>query len=130
MNGVFMHQKDLEAFSNYLIKHQHRRPPDHLVVEWYAGETKESALFKQKRVNIGFRYNFFHHLGKTSTLRPQAQSGFPGCYDELLVPTVFEVEAFDPNVCPNDDIWPCNVDNSISNKYPKLDLMRLRFNNN
>ena len=24
-----------------------------------------------------------------------------------MKPVVFEVEAFDPVQCPNDDIWPC-----------------------
>ena len=33
----------------------------------------------------------------------------PGCYDPLLEPTVFAVEAFSPAQCPRDDVWPCAV---------------------
>jgi hypothetical protein len=58
-----MHYKDLSVFKEYLLKHQVRRPPDHLVVEWYAGETKESKAHKGNRANIGFRYNIFNHIG-------------------------------------------------------------------
>lgn len=107
MNGIFMRNKDLEEFSNYLLKHQTRRPPDHLVVEWYAGETKEALAYRQKRVNIGFKYNLFNHLGIISTLRNEKSGSFPGCYDMLVEPTVFKVEAYNPIDCPLDDIWPC-----------------------
>lgn len=109
MNGIFMHDADLAVFADYLIKHQVRRPPDHLVVEWYAGETKESAKYKQKRANIGFRYNLFHHIGVVSTLRSQKSGSFPVCYELLAEPTVFKVEAFSPSECPFEDIWPCNI---------------------
>ena len=109
MNGIFMHQKDLNVFADYLLKHQLRRPPDHLVVEWYAGENPESAKYKGQRANIGFKYNLFNHIGVVSTLRPQKSSTFPVCYDVLTEPTVFQVEAYNPRQCPKDDIWPCNV---------------------
>ena len=58
-------------------------------------------------MNIGFKYNIFNHIGIYSTLRSQKQTTFPLCYDMLLVPTVFEVEAYNPLTCPLDDIWPC-----------------------
>eukprot|EP01038_Epipyxis_sp_PR26KG_P015282 gene15282-20586_t len=109
MNGIFMHNEDLLIFSNYLLKHQKRRPPDHLVVEWYAGETIESKNYKNNRINIGFKYNLFNHIGMVSTLRSQKSGSFPKCYEMLVVPTVFEVEAYDPTSCSRDDIWPCNV---------------------
>ena len=38
-------------------------------------------------------------------------SAMPHCYDPLLEPTVFEVEAFNPAQCPRDDVWPCDVPN-------------------
>jgi hypothetical protein len=112
MNGVFLHDSDVLTFADYLYKHQARRPPDHLVVEWYAGESVESKKYKGNRTNIGFRYNLFNHIGVVSTLRSQKQGSFPRCYDELLEPTVFKVEAFSRRECPKDDIWPCKIKNA------------------
>jgi hypothetical protein len=109
MNGIFMHFKDLNIFADYMLKHQSRRPPDHLVVEWYAGETAESKAYRGSRVNIGFRHNLFDHIGVASTLRAEKSGSYPGCYDDLFEPTVFKVEAFSPLECPRDDIWPCRV---------------------
>lgn len=110
MNGIFMHGRDIPTFADYLVKHQTRRPPDHLVVEWYAGETAESKKYRGERANIGFRYNIFDHIGLVSTLRSQKSSTFPRCYENLYEPTVFAVEAFNPAQCPKDDIWPCDVE--------------------
>lgn len=107
MNGIFMHDEDLATFAAYLLKHQKRRPPDHLVVEWYAGETPEAAAHKRQRKNVGFKFNLFDHLGVISTLRSQQQTSFPRCYDLLIEPTVFQVEAYSPVDCPRDDVWPC-----------------------
>lgn len=109
MNGIFMHNKDLSVFADYLQKHQVRRPPDHLVVEWYAGETPEAVQHKAGRVNVGYKYNLFDHLGVVSTLRSERSTSYPRCYELLMEPTVFKVEAYNPQECPRDDIWPCNV---------------------
>lgn len=109
MNGIFMHDQDLHRFLSYLLQHQARRPPDHLVVEYYAGETPEAHSVKGSRANIGFKFNLFDHLGVVSTLRSQKMVGFPRCYEMLTEPTVFAVEAYSPKECPRDDIWPCKV---------------------
>jgi hypothetical protein len=124
MNGILMNSHDLLAFGSYLIKHQARRPPDHLVVEWYAGETPESHSYKGTRANIGFRYNLFHHLGTVSTLRKSSSPKYLTCYEELVEPTVFAVEAFNPDDCPEDDIWPCDVDQKTRTK--RLDFSRVK----
>jgi hypothetical protein len=125
MNGIIMNSKDVVVFGQYLLKHQARRPPDHLVVEWYAGETPESKAYKGSRANIGFRYNLFHHLGTISTLRSSSSPKYLTCYEELLEPTVFAVEAFNVKECPNDDIWPCqNVDKKLITK--RLDFRFLK----
>ncbi|KAH8053508.1 hypothetical protein JL722_9346 [Aureococcus anophagefferens] len=69
-----------------------RRPPDHLVVEWFAGETEESRGYRGDRQHLGFRWNFFDHIGARSTLRAQTSGKMPACYEELLAPVVFPVE--------------------------------------
>ena len=130
MNGIFLHNADVSVFANYLIKHQARRPPDHLITEWCAGESEEAKAHKLgvqsdqgSRKNLGFRYNLFHHLGVSSTLRSQKQDGFPTCYEQLVSPVVFEVEAYNPSQCPDEDIWPCDVDyKQVSKKWkgPKI----------
>jgi len=109
MNGIFIHNGDILHLCEYLSKHQTRRPPDHLIVEWYAGETAESADYRGSRHHVGFRYNILRHIGSVSTLRFQAQApSMPECYDELQPPVVFPVEAYDPVACSRDDITPCS----------------------
>jgi hypothetical protein len=117
MNGIFLNLRDVPVFAAYLIKHQLRRPPDHLVVEWFAGETPEAKAHKGARANVGFRHNIFDHIGTLSSLRREAQTSFPRCYELLAEPTVFKVEAFNPMQCPRDDIWPCrNIMGGVPDK--------------
>ena len=110
MNGIIMRNSngDLQAFANYLEQHQRRRPPDHLVVEWFAGEKPQSKKYRNNRQHMAFRYNLFDHLGKTSSLRTTLSPKYPICYEPLLVPILFEVEAFKPKICGNNDMWPCD----------------------
>lgn len=109
LNGGVMAADDMSAFASYLRDHVRRRPPDHLLVEWFAGERAESARHKNQRPHFCFRHNLFEHLGFHSTLRSSATALFPGCYEELLEPVLFEVEAFKLRACAHDDIWPCKA---------------------
>jgi hypothetical protein len=118
MNGIFMRNRDMAAFRDYLIEHQERRPPDHLVVEWFGGEKPQSAALKAGRGHLAFRFNILHHLGVVSTLRSAKSKSFPKCFEELGEPTLFKVEAFDFRACRDDDVWPCDVDARA--KTPKI----------
>jgi hypothetical protein len=105
MNGLLSPSADMSALARYLLEHQRRRPPDHLVVEWFAGERPQSAAYKAGRPHLCYRWNLLEHFGSVSTLRPQSMDGFSRCYEQMLEPIVFEVEAFKPAACPQDDMW-------------------------
>ena len=129
MNGIIMrNDQDLSTFADYLDQHQRRRPPDHLVVEWFAGEKPQSAKYRQQRQHMAFRYNIFDHLGKRSSLRASLSPKYPVCYEPLLAPILFDVEAFKPKMCGNKDVWPCDKkeDHSgmekMSESLPSLDF--------
>jgi hypothetical protein len=115
LNGVVMHNNgDVGRFRHYLERHFARRPPDHLVVEFYAKESQEAKEYfgPQRRV-MAFRHNIFLHTGgEQSTLREQSAWSTPGCFTELIAPQVFVVEAWNPVDCPLDDIWPCHFPRS------------------
>jgi hypothetical protein len=98
---------DLDTFADYLIKHQSRRPPDHLSTEWTCGERPESRIHKRNRPHMAYRYNLLNHIGVTSTLRNTEMVNFATCYKELDSSVLFEVDAWKRNQCAHDDIWPC-----------------------
>lgn len=108
MNGIFLKYDDLVPFADYLIEHQSRRPPDHLVVEWFAGEKEQSQAYKGTRPHLGFRWNIFRHLGTKSTLGSNTKR-MPGCFEVLTVPVVFPVEAYLKATCPRQDFTPCEA---------------------
>jgi hypothetical protein len=120
LNGIVMHNSaaynDVAAFRSYLRRHYARRPPDHLVVEFYAQESDEARRYfaegdsqgRRRRV-AAFRHNIFRHMGgHHSTLRDEVAWSTPACFTELIAPQVFEVEAWSPHDCPHDDMWPCD----------------------
>ena len=109
LNGVVLQLRDLSVLATYWNTHLYRRPPDHLTVEWLARETEESRSWVGQRVLAAYKYNVWNHRGKISSLRQSFQGEWPGCWQELLEPTVFEVEAFKHHLCPSDDIWPCSA---------------------
>jgi N-Acetylglucosaminyltransferase-IV (GnT-IV) conserved region len=110
-NGIVMQNgrengNDVSTFADYLFQHRARRPPDHLYTEWAAGETTQSHSYKNDRPHIAFRYNLLHHAGGVSTLGHE-DVGYPKCFEPLVYPVLFEVDAFKPDLCGHDDIWPC-----------------------
>lgn len=111
-NGFVLPGEDVPTLAAYLEQHQKRRPPDHLLVEWFAGETKESQSHKRGRVHAAFRYNLLDHQGTHSTLRSQLMPAFLRCWQPLVQPINFEVETF-KSYCthanPNENIWPCEI---------------------
>jgi hypothetical protein len=107
MNGIIMHGRDIKPFAEYLIKHQVRRPPDHLVIEWFWGVTPEAAAYKKDRIYIGFRYNIYRHLGIVSTLRDSTSPPYPACY-VTLSGYLWPGESWDAKLCPHDSITPCD----------------------
>ena len=108
MSGIVLQGRDVPAFREYLREHYNRRPPDHLVVEWYAGETPQAKRYVGPRRPVAFQWNLLLHGGRTSSLRSAKSGAFPGCFRELVFPTVFQVEAFNPQTCTQDNV--CVVD--------------------
>ncbi|KAH9255765.1 hypothetical protein BASA81_006159 [Batrachochytrium salamandrivorans] len=111
-NGFMLHGgADVRALAGYLHKHQTRRPPDHLLVEWFSGETNESLAYKQHRVHAAYKYNLFIHRGTISSLRSTGQPLYISCWRAIKPPIVFPVEAFAANCGDNkqEDISPCHI---------------------
>jgi hypothetical protein len=107
LNGGVLRGADVAAFAAYLEEHHARRPPDHLWVEWFAGERPQSAATKAGRPHVAFRYNLLEHFGASSSLRAKVAPLYAMCYEELNDRVVFEVEAFKPLQCAHDWVWPC-----------------------
>lgn len=107
LNGAIIRGVDVPKLSSYYMKRYTHRPPDHLLVEWFAGETVESAVIKAQRPHLSFKYNLLEHFGHTSSLRVATSSYFPYCYQLMDGKVVFEVEAFKEAECSHDIIWPC-----------------------
>ena len=107
LNGGVIPLRDAPLLYGYYAEHLARRPPDHLYVEWFAGERPQSAAHKAGRPHLAFRYNVLEHFGFTSSLRAEKSPVYPFCYDEMDGRVVFEVEAYKVGECGHEDIWPC-----------------------
>eukprot|EP00948_MAST-09A_sp_MAST-9A-sp1_P003180 g3180.t1 len=137
MNGIFLHCRDVIRFSDYLHKEYTRRPPDHLVVEWYkqesdrpglSSETIQAILQNDGRESFFYKFNLFEHLGTFSSLRNGQHWAFPICYERLQPPVVFESETYRPDLCPLDDITPCPepISKDFLKDHPLVDYDTLK----
>lgn len=106
LNGAIIRMADVPVLAAYYTEHVARRPPDHLTVEWFAGERPQSAIAKRGRPHVAFRYNLLEHFGYASSLRGKATPHYAVCYQELNEDVVFEVESFRQS-CKATDMWPC-----------------------
>lgn len=120
LNGGLIHASDTQFLAAYYREHQARRPPDHMLVEWFAGERPQSKEYVKDRKHIAYRYNLFEHIGFHSSLRSTKAERFAACYEELKYPTLFEVEAFKPE-CKHEDIWPCP--SAVDEDHPMIDMV-------
>jgi len=114
MNGLIFQARDLPVFQKYLQNRLTARPPDHVVVEWFASETPESKTYLKGRPNMAFRHNLFLHLGAVSSIGKDTRTT-PMCY-EVLNQLMVDVESFNIHACMDDDISPC----AMRRSPPKL----------
>jgi hypothetical protein len=118
MNGAVLHTRDVPALAGYVAARLADRPPDHLLVEWFAGETDAAAAYVGQRGHFTFRYNLMDHFGRQSSLRVMPQGIFGACYDPLDEGNLFAVEAFHSRQCGHDDMQPCRAKNDPARAPP------------
>lgn len=107
MNGLLFQARDLKVFGPYLLSRLATRPPDHIVVEWFASETAAARKYLKGRKNAAYRYQLWEHLGSVSSIGANHNAQVtPKCY-ELLADLMVPVEMYQVQQCPNDDVCPC-----------------------
>lgn len=113
MNGILLQNSargggaDVRALADYLMKRHHHRPPDHIYTEWACGESEASARYAAGRAHVAFRYNLLHHAGARSSTLGHPAVSHAKCFEELVEPVLFAVQAFRPAECGHDDVQPC-----------------------
>eukprot|EP00656_Telonema_subtile_P012746 TRINITY_DN16437_c0_g1_i1.p1 TRINITY_DN16437_c0_g1~~TRINITY_DN16437_c0_g1_i1.p1 ORF type:complete len:309 (+),score=38.76 TRINITY_DN16437_c0_g1_i1:112-1038(+) len=68
MNGLVFKAADVSVYGEYLHTRFSKRPPDHIVVEWFASETIPATQHFKGRKNAAFRYQLWEHLGSVSAV--------------------------------------------------------------
>ena len=129
LNGAIVRMADVPALRSYYEEHVARRPPDHMTVEWFAGERPQSAATKRGRAHVAFRYNVLEHFGRSSSLRDKEAPHYARCYATLNTNVVFEVEAFNEPACPDEEtlIWPCTSPPEASLRAGALPPTKIPF---
>jgi hypothetical protein len=125
-NGIVLRWADMRSLQTHLASGVSRRPPDHLVYEWFSGERPETKEYADRRSFRIFRHNLFYHIGSVSTLQPAGRKRYtPGCFS-LLYDWLLPSEVFNVTACPHDDVSPCvEADVSgISNAFPRAPLLQ------
>ena len=124
LNGGIIRMADVGVLAAYFREHARRRPPDHLFVEFYAGETPASAAVKRGRPHVAFKYNLLEHFGSSSSLRSLVSPAYALCYDVLNSGVLFEVEAFSEAKCGATDLTPCTflTEGSGGAELPRTDI--------
>mmetsp|Transcript_24001 Transcript_24001/g.57020 ORF Transcript_24001/g.57020 Transcript_24001/m.57020 type:complete len:326 (+) Transcript_24001:1321-2298(+) len=110
-NGIVLRAADLPSLVEHLAAHFVRRPPDHLVFEWFSGEWHAKQKLPGSANAAGrsyrtYRHNLFYHIGHISTLSQPSNRFTPRCY-ELLYDWLLPAETFKRDECPASDVWPC-----------------------
>ena len=119
-NGIVLRTSDLISLQTHLAQSYTRRPPDHLVFEWFAGELKETRDYASGRSYRIFRHNLFYHIGSVSTLQTpnKAKKRFnPECFS-LMYDWLLPAEVFNTTLCPQDDVYPCTESRAVRRNYP------------
>ena len=123
-NGVVVRGADLNGLAKHISAGANRRPPDHLLFEWFSGELPETRAHASGRSFRIFRHNLFYHIGDISTLDQPSKRFTPKCYS-LLYDWLLPEEVFNDKECPLDDIWPCHQ--SVAQRAPFFEAPKIQW---
>ena len=113
LNGILVQTSDILPLAKFLLDPGAEAdnplpdaPVDHLTYRWLRGKYASARSHFGTRRIIAFRHTLFWHVGDASAVGNTAMRHKPSCY-AISREWLFEQEAFHPDQCPNDDIWPC-----------------------
>jgi hypothetical protein len=114
--GVVVRCEDLGAVSRYLLAHLRDGPADWVLAEfWTKADAEGQGYFGQERKYHAYRYNLFHHIGRTSSFKGRLEEidsnnhtrRYHSCFDQLST-TLHPLEAFHGQ-CHHTDLSPCDL---------------------